>query len=100
MHIVFVIPYFYPALQYGGQPKSSYDLSRALTRRGHRVTVLTTDSGGRSRLPLKKGKTTGENLDGIQVFYYPNLSNYLAFRHRLFLPPGLFRNMRRHLSSC
>ncbi len=32
MHIAFVIPYFYPAFQYGGQPKSSYDLARALSR--------------------------------------------------------------------
>jgi len=100
MHIVFVIPYFYPALEYGGQPKSCYDLSRALTRRGHRVTVVTTDSGGHSRLRLKKGAPAEQNLDGIQVFYYPNLSNYLAFHQRLFLPLGLFRNMLRHLSGC
>jgi glycosyltransferase involved in cell wall biosynthesis len=100
MHIVFVIPYFHPALEYGGQPKSSYDLARSLTRRGHRVTVLTTDSGGHSRLPLKNGFATEHNLEGIQVFYYPNLSNYLAFHQRLFLPIGLFRNIRRHLAGC
>jgi len=100
MHITFVIPYFYPALQYGGQPKSAYDLARALLSRGHRVTVLTTDSGGHSRLPTKNGRTTAQNVGGIEVFYYPNLSNYLAFHHRLFLPLGLFRNIRRHLADC
>jgi glycosyltransferase involved in cell wall biosynthesis len=36
----------------------------------------------------------------VEVFYYPNLSNYLAFHQRLFLPLGLFRNMRRHLADC
>jgi glycosyltransferase involved in cell wall biosynthesis len=100
MHIAFVIPYFYPALQYGGQPRSSYDLARALIRRGHRVTVLTTDSAGNARLPLKKGTPTAQNVEGIEVFYYPNLSNYLAFHQRLFLPLGMFQNMRRQLATC
>jgi glycosyltransferase involved in cell wall biosynthesis len=100
MHIAFVIPYFYPALQYGGQPKSSYDLARALARRGHKVTVLTTDSGGSTRLDLDEAKPATRNLDGIDVLYYANLSNYLAFHHRIFLPFGLFHNLRRHLAKC
>jgi glycosyltransferase involved in cell wall biosynthesis len=100
MRIAFVIPYFYPALQYGGQPKSAYDLARALARRGHRVTVLTTDSAGHSRIRPSTAVATPQNVEGIEVFYYPNLSNYLAYYHRLFLPLGLFRNMRRHLAKC
>src|SRR5262245_659048 len=95
MHIAFVIPYFYPALQYGGQPKSCYDLARALSRRGHKVTVLTTDSGGLARLQLDGGKPARRNFDSIEVLYYPNLSNYLAYHHRLFLPLGLFHDVRR-----
>jgi glycosyltransferase involved in cell wall biosynthesis len=100
MRIAFVIPYFYPALQYGGQPKSSYDLARALSRRGHKVTVLTTDSGGLARLQLNGGKPARRNFDGIDVLYYRNLSNYLAYHHRLFLPLGLFRDVRRQFAQC
>jgi glycosyltransferase involved in cell wall biosynthesis len=97
MRIAFVIPYFYPALQYGGQPKSCYDLARALVHRGHAVTVLTTDSAGGTRLALNAVAPTDPH--GIKVFYYPNLSNRLAFRHRLFLPYGLFRDMHARLAA-
>jgi glycosyltransferase involved in cell wall biosynthesis len=100
MNIAFVIPYFYPALQYGGQPKSCYDLARALVRRGHSVTVLTTDSAGSSRLALGHGAAASRNVEGIDVFYYRNFSNYFAFRHRLSLPLALFQNVRRQLADC
>ena len=99
MRIAFVIPYFYPALQYGGQPKSCYDLARALVERGHTVTVLTTDSAGSSRLALNGLAPTTHDLNGIKVFYYRNLSNRLAFRHRLFLPYGLFRDIGARLTG-
>jgi glycosyltransferase involved in cell wall biosynthesis len=100
MHIAFVIPYFYPALQYGGQPKSCYDLARALVRRGHSVTVLTTDTAGNSRLALGSGAVNKRSIEGIDVIYYRNLSNYLAFRHRVFLPFALFQDIDRQLAGC
>ena len=92
MRLVFVIPYFYPAWQYGGQPRSCYELARILVQRGHRVNVLTTDSAGASRLkrpPAQPGR--GVMIDGIEVFYYRNLSNHLAYRHRFFWPVEFFR---------
>jgi glycosyltransferase involved in cell wall biosynthesis len=99
MRIAFVIPYFYPALQYGGQPKSCYDLARALVERGHTVTVLTTDSAGGSRLASTTPAPAAQDLHGIKVLYYRNISNRLAFRHRIFLPYGLFRDMRARLAD-
>ncbi len=100
MRIVFVIPYFYPALQYGGQPKSCYELARALVRRGHSVTVVTTDSAGSARLSPEPAAGIRRTVEDIEVFYYRNFSNYLAFRHRVFLPIALFLNIRHHLSDC
>ena len=47
-----VIPYFYPAMQYGGQPRSAFELAHALVKRGHRVKVLTTDSAAMPGFPL------------------------------------------------
>lgn len=95
MNVVFVIPYFYPAWQYGGQPRSAYELARALVHRGHHVKVLTTDSAGDSRLPSGR-----QVIDGIEVIYYRNLSNRLAFRQRIFWSPALFREVTHQLANA
>jgi glycosyltransferase involved in cell wall biosynthesis len=94
MRIAFVIPYFYPALQYGGTPRVAYEFARGLVRRGHEVTVVTTDSGGETRIDRN-----ATSLEGIRISYYPNVSNYLAYRQRLFFPVQLFRNIDRDLAS-
>src|SRR2546427_9197631 len=98
MRIAFVIPYFYPALQYGGTPRVAYEFARGLVRRGHEVSVLTTDSAGEKRIKKDSASRNG-GLEGIQISYYPNVSNYLAYRQRLFLPVQLFRNIHHDLSS-
>ena len=92
MRIVFVIPYFYDAWVYGGQPRSAYEMAKGLVARGHAVEVLTTDSGGGHRLDIPANGHT-RVVEGITIRYYRNLSNTLAFRHRVFLPLGLFRNI-------
>jgi glycosyltransferase involved in cell wall biosynthesis len=95
MRIAFVIPYFYPAMGYGGAPRLAYDMARALTKGGHQVTVLSTDTGGEKRLPDKTVQEIQNNgLDGMRVHFYKNLSNSLAYRQRLFFPMGFFREAR------
>jgi glycosyltransferase involved in cell wall biosynthesis len=87
MHIAFVIPYFYPALGYGGTPRLAYDMARALARRGHQLTVFTTDAGGESRIPKEIIEKIRDNgLDGMRISFYRNLSNSLAYRQRVFFP--------------
>jgi glycosyltransferase involved in cell wall biosynthesis len=94
LKITFVIPYFYPAWQYGGQPRSAYELARALVKRGHHVKVLTTDSAGQQRLlPGRR------DVDGIEVIYYRNISNWLAFKKRIFGPMSMFREMKAQLAG-
>src|SRR5215470_13375699 len=93
VRIAFVIPYFYPAWQYGGTPRSAFELARGLVRRGHSVQVLTTDSGGETRLRDIPDSHT-RDVEGIQVRYYSNVSNRLAYRHRLFWPPEFSRQIR------
>jgi glycosyltransferase involved in cell wall biosynthesis len=98
MRITFVIPYFYPALGYGGTPRLAYDMGRALVRRGHNVTVLTTDTGGAKRIPSDViARIHSNGLDGLRVHFYKNLSNQLAYHQRLFLPLEFFRDIRRRL---
>jgi len=100
MRIVFVIPYFYPALEYGGTPRVAYEIARALVRRKHFVRVLTTDSNGRNRTgQAGHSNHSIDQVDGIEVHRYSNLSNYLAFRHRMFVPLAFFRDVRAQLSG-
>jgi glycosyltransferase involved in cell wall biosynthesis len=87
IRILFVIPYFYPAWRYGGPPRSAYDLAAALARGGHRIEVITTDSGGSGRLSASEFLPPNR-IPGLQVRYYRNISNNLAWRHRLFWPPA------------
>ncbi len=97
MRIALVIPYFYPAWEYGGPPRVAHEVARALVRMGHSVDVLTTDTAGSSRLTAGQ---TNQAVDGITVRHYRNFSNYLAFRHRLFLPVGLLLRVRDDLADA
>ena len=101
MRIVFVIPYFYPAWEYGGQPRSAFELAKGLVMEGHTVKVLTTDSGGANRLrDVSNDNGNARNVEGIEVFYYRNISNGLAFRYRIFWPPNFFRDIQKQLSTA
>ena len=95
MKILNVIPYFYPALAYGGPPRAVYELSRQLAARGHEVTVYATDAfDARNRMAAGEVPLT---IDGIKVFYFRNLSNRLAWNSKLFISPGLIAHARKHL---
>ncbi len=95
MKILQVIPYFYPAWSYGGPPRNAYGLCRELAKRGHKVTVFTTDAlDGRNRI-----KEIRETADGIEIRRFRNWSNYVAFRHRIFLSPGMIGAMRHNLQN-
>lgn len=83
LKILFVIPYFVPAWGFGGPARLAFDYAKELVRRGHKVTVYASDVlDEKSRIKKKH-----DFLDGIEVFYLPNLSNFLAWR-KIFLPPG------------
>jgi glycosyltransferase involved in cell wall biosynthesis len=95
MKILQVIPYFYPAWSYGGPPRNAYGLCKELVKRGHEVTVFTTDVlDARNRI-----KETREIADGIEIRRFRNLSNYVAFHHRIFLSPGMIGAMRNNLKN-
>ncbi len=82
MKVLQVIPYFVPAWDYGGPLRGCYTLSRELVKRGHEVTVFTTDALNETqRVSIKE-----EILDGIQVKRFRNLNNYIAYRHNISTP--------------
>ncbi len=90
MRILHVTPYAGDAWAYGGIPRIVHVLARGLARRGHYLTVCTTDAcdaGTRLRTP----SAPDPNVD-LRIF--ENLSNTLAYRLQLFAPRGLSAFLR------
>lgn len=104
LRVLQVTPYYEEAWAYGGIPRVVSSLARGLARRGHAVTVCTTDARDeRSRLGAPAGRA-----EGVDVRVFPNLSNRLAYRQQLYVPRGLGAYLRRaagsfdvaHLHGC
>ncbi len=92
-----VVPYFYPAWAYGGIPRVAYELSKELAKRGHDVTVYTTDVLDQDSRYHKSGKEA--IVDGIKVHYFKNLSNTLAYNYQVFLPIGFLKFVKESVSG-
>ncbi|MFA6034481.1 MAG: glycosyltransferase family 4 protein, partial [Myxococcota bacterium] len=79
-------PYYYPAWSYGSTARVVYELTRRLAARGDDVTVLTSDAYDyKSRVVNDQNPV---NIEGVKVFYLPNISNNLAFTRHVFIPAG------------
>lgn len=89
LRILHVTPYFTDAWAYGGIARLATTLTTGLARRGHHVTVCTTDVCDRhSRLPPCPPTPAPS---GIDVHVFRNWSNRLAYELQLFTPNGLGR---------
>ena len=104
LRILHVVPYYEHAWAYGGIPRLATTMTRALARRGHVVTVCTTDvCDAHSRTPL-----TRESSHDVDVRVFRNLSNRLAYHLQFFTPIGLGAYLRTavrsfdiaHLHAC
>ncbi len=85
MKIVHVIPAAWPTIHYGGASLVAHYQCRELARRGHEVTLLTTDAfAPRSRRSL--ASVPNQQYITLSV---PNLSNLLAFHLKAFFPIDL-----------
>jgi glycosyltransferase involved in cell wall biosynthesis len=85
MKILQVIPYFVPAWDFGGPLAVCYELSKELVKRGHQVTVFTTDALSRHH----RVETPEEIIDGIYVKRFRNIGNILASQHNIFFSPSM-----------
>ncbi|MBI3493619.1 MAG: glycosyltransferase [Acidobacteria bacterium] len=96
LRILHVASYSGEAWAYGGIPRLLRTLTEGLARRGHVVSVCTTDACDAStRLAPASSRTSG----GVDVRIFRNLSNSLAYRLQLFLPLGLEKYLRRHAGT-
>ena len=67
MRILHVIPSFAP--RYGGPTTAAVGLTPELARRGHDVTVATTNVDGPGELDVPLGRPVP--MDGVDVWYFP-----------------------------
>lgn len=86
LHVLHLTPYYAPAYSFGGVVRVTEGLTEALVRRGHRVTVLTTDALSLDeRLPESQTDTMHQ---GVRVLRCPNLL-YALRRFNLSTPRGM-----------
>ena len=106
LRVLHVVPYYEDAWAYGGIPRVAAAMTHGLARRGHDVTVCTTDACGASaRLPARAEPSSQPD---VRVEVFPNLSNRLAYHLQFFTPIGLGAYLRRqraafdiaHLHAC
>lgn len=86
MHILHLSPYYRPAYAFGGVVRAVEGLAGALAKRGHQVTVLTTDALDQKR---RYGGAADEWIDGVRVLRRPNAAPWLRGRLNLSTPRGL-----------
>lgn len=81
-------------------------LARGLARRGHQVTVCTTDvcdASARLQRPAAHGRfqpwTSGGESGNVATRVFPNVSNRAAYHGQCFLPCGLGAYLRQHAAE-
>jgi glycosyltransferase involved in cell wall biosynthesis len=83
VNILHLTPYYAPAYAFGGVVRSVEGMARALTRRGHQVTVLTTDA---LDAQVRYSGQAEELRDGVRVLHAANISHQLRGRLNLSTP--------------
>ena len=81
----------------GGPARVVYGLSKELVRRGHKVTVLTTDMYEKKQRWVSN--TNVEYVEGVRIFRFKYLCDCLAWKHKIIISPGLISYLKNHLSE-
>ena len=95
MRVLLISPTF-PPRKFGGITQASYDLAKHLSQRGNKVSVYTTDLNNRNSRIHDTMRV--QNVSGMGVLYFRNLSNSLASK-RIYLPQGLNSMMKRAINN-
>jgi len=95
LKILYLLQYFVSAWRFGGVVQLAYNIAKGMAQRGHEVSVFSTDAfePGR-RIEEKKNL-----IDGIEIFYFKNISNYLASKHRIIQPKSLNKQLKKHIQD-
>ncbi len=96
MKILQVSNSFKPAWETGGTTRVVYDISHQLANLGHEITVYTTDRG-QERVKIQKNSSVV--VDNFVVYYFRNISNYLAMKLNIVTPYYLFFAARKQIKK-
>lgn len=88
MNLLHITPYYAPAYAFGGVTRAVEGLARALVKRGHAVTVITTDAHTQTE---RSPAPPDETRDGVRVIRVPNRSLTLRGRLNLSTPTAFGR---------
>jgi glycosyltransferase involved in cell wall biosynthesis len=97
MKILYTVSTFPPIEGKGGAPVSAGNLCQRLSDRGHDVTVFTTDMYKKDQRMSVQDQPIYR--DGVEVYYFRNLSYRLAWDYGIPLPIGEVRQLRKNLSE-
>lgn len=95
MRILIIIPYFFPANVFGGPVKVAFDIGKELVKRGHDVTVYTSDAKNQE---VRINEKLNE-IEGMKIYYFKNLSMFLVKRSNFFVTPELCKRLRADLKK-
>lgn len=96
MKILHVVPSFVPCYSHGGVVNASYQIARKQVEKGHEVTVYTTDNCDER---LKFENNYNVNVDGINVFYFKNISNTFKNKLTIDTPVSLLNYLKKTISE-
>src|SRR4030067_2367890 len=97
MKILVVCPKFYPSFVSGGVVRVAYDMCKLLVKRGHDVTVYT--SNALDKASCIKDTNCIVDVDGIKVHYFKSLFWKQAWQLKLFITPGLVKEVKKEIQS-
>jgi len=93
MRILQVIPILNPDVLWAGPHRVVYDISRSLARKGHNVTVVTSDVlNVRTRIKIN----SGNDFDGFDIVRVKNFSTILSRTSGLIITPELNEFLSKH----
>lgn len=87
MRILQVIPVFNPPELYGGSQQVVYQISKELVKRGHDVTIYSSDIK-RGNLKERVSEMT-EIVDGVNIVHFRNVIPYLPEKMGLMVTPTM-----------
>jgi len=95
MRILHVIPVFSPPQLFGGSQRVAYLLSKGLVKKGHEVVIYTSDMRD---LKDRTGKSV-EDINGVTIVHFKNISPFLLCKAGLFITPGMARGLKTEIKN-
>ena len=96
MNILHVVPSFVPCYSHGGVVNASYQIAKKQVENGHNVCVYTTDSCTKR---LKFEDNYNVDVDGINVFYFKNISNTFKNKVTIDTPLNLGSYLKKTINN-